>query len=384
METKTKAAYSLHSFQIKKESNDNQNHAEILSCIKTENEYNKSELSSSMTSGELFFHIKKESVETKNHGERFLCMKKENNYHESEISSIVPAKPCFHIKEESVDTPNHFGDYGNMKTEREHIKSEVSTPASAELALPVPPFESTPCQRPRSCADSCTCDNIKTDVTGDFKLFKLEAMSTNLQGSINRDSSIHGTSALSDIGSNLLRFSTSSQTSNRNESNEERPLSYFKRVIVTPAVYPRLKIVSSPFVLPVAKTPFQCPNCSQKFTTKSCLNIHVNIHHSSPAFPCPHCKKVFTRKCHFTAHVNTQHSSSQPTFPCMHCDRVFRQKGHLTTHIKTLHSDSPPTFPCPNCEKVFLRKGLLTAHVNTYHSSYPCIHCNKAFTWCFF
>lgn len=152
-----------------------------------------------------------------------------------------------------------------------------------------------------------------------------------------------------------------------------------------------------PPVLSVTALAKPCPDCSQKFATKTTLNLHrlkahvvalkqlpcpqcgqecpdLTAHmrrlHDVQGIVCPHCANIFSKKCTLNRHIEQVHLNIQIHKPatCCQCGKVFSKKGHLDRHVKIIHKGIKDySDPCPYCNKVFTTRASLEPHIAMVH-----------------
>ena len=86
------------------------------------------------------------------------------------------------------------------------------------------------------------------------------------------------------------------------------------------------------------------------------------------------------------------HTGERP-FQCQQCSWRFTQKTHLTRHIKSVHekiprskqskggSNAPVT--CDMCNKVYVNSRVLSVHIQSVHDGlrpYKCDYCDATYT----
>lgn len=85
-----------------------------------------------------------------------------------------------------------------------------------------------------------------------------------------------------------------------------------------------------------ADKPYECGNCSKRFSQKSHLNSHMLIHTSDKKYECELCGKRFTMESHLNGHMLVH--TSEKKFECDVCAKRFAQKSHLNGHM-LVHSE---------------------------------------------
>ena len=122
----------------------------------------------------------------------------------------------------------------------------------------------------------------------------------------------------------------------------------------------KVNMIYSSFFKPEKVGSFVCPHCSKHFTSKKCLNVHLQTHTGEKPFECPICKTKFLRKHDCNVHMRI-HTGEKP-FECKTCGKKFARLSDVKVHEK-VHSDEKP-FKCPfDCGKAFKRKHDLKKHI---------------------
>ncbi len=138
-------------------------------------------------------------------------------------------------------------------------------------------------------------------------------------------------------------------------------------------------IFSSPFALRkhlrrhAGILAFQCEHCSQAFTVRDRLHLHLRSH-VEWNHKCQHCSKTF----HCAANLKTHQLVHLTPVPlrCMKCEAKFDSEDDLETHL-FFHD----RLQCHLCEEQF----FMTDHYKTHMSShtedlpYPCVLCDRKF-----
>ncbi|KAJ7369966.1 hypothetical protein OS493_035137 [Desmophyllum pertusum] len=95
--------------------------------------------------------------------------------------------------------------------------------------------------------------------------------------------------------------------------------------------------------------PFECEQCSWKFTQKTHLNRHIRSVHekvprerqsdiSNTPVECEVCNKVYVNGRVLLVHIQSVHEGLRP-YKCEYCDATYTQRGHLWRHKHASHSD---------------------------------------------
>ncbi len=125
--------------------------------------------------------------------------------------------------------------------------------------------------------------------------------------------------------------------------------------------------------------PFRCPDCTERFKTKSVLRIH-KLRHIEKSYRCNLCDNIYRHKFSLVIHIRT-HFNIRP-FKCGHekCEKKFGDRSARTVHIRRKHTKEKPYF-CPyiKCEQQFCDSSSLQRHTKIHRKSkgYPCYPCKK-------
>lgn len=88
--------------------------------------------------------------------------------------------------------------------------------------------------------------------------------------------------------------------------------------------------------------PFECTECTKKFTRKEDLNRHAVLHTGEKPHICSTCGKKFAIKPSLKLHILT-HTREQPR-SCHQCGRAFIRRDCLLRHIRKKHKDKVEQF----------------------------------------
>ncbi|XP_059520993.1 zinc finger and SCAN domain-containing protein 5B-like [Myotis daubentonii] len=128
---------------------------------------------------------------------------------------------------------------------------------------------------------------------------------------------------------------------------------------------------------PGRKVPYECEDCSKRFTYRSQLELHLRTHTGERPFQCLVCPKGFIQASDLRVHQRI-HTGEKP-FCCTVCEKRFTHKSTLRNHQRVHTQDKP--YGCTVCHKSFLHLGNLNVHMRTHLGlrPYPCPHCHLAF-----
>ncbi|XP_050360007.1 protein suppressor of hairy wing-like isoform X2 [Nymphalis io] len=130
-----------------------------------------------------------------------------------------------------------------------------------------------------------------------------------------------------------------------------------------------------------AATEHECSFCGRKFHYKSLLDHHMYIHTDERPFKCDSCGKGFNTSYSLNTHKYI-HTDIKP-FQCKYCDYACRDKSTLRKHQER-HLGIRKYFQCKMCDKGYKTKRVLKLHIAEAHldmeiKKKPCVHCGKMF-----
>ncbi|CAH0761008.1 unnamed protein product [Diatraea saccharalis] len=108
------------------------------------------------------------------------------------------------------------------------------------------------------------------------------------------------------------------------------------------------------------KRPHKCPECGQRFTQSTQLNVHRRSHTGARPYPCRICNHRFSHSNALMLHIR-RHTGEKP-FPCAMCPLRFSQLPHMKAHMRTIHGKEN-AYKCKKCEQFFKLKVDLENHV---------------------
>lgn len=110
------------------------------------------------------------------------------------------------------------------------------------------------------------------------------------------------------------------------------------------------------------KRPHVCPECGQRFTQSTQLNVHRRSHTGDRPYPCRICKRFFSHSNALMLHIR-RHTGEKP-FPCAMCPMSFSQLPHMKTHMFKIHGKENP-YKCAHCDNFYKLKVELDVHEKT-------------------
>lgn len=109
------------------------------------------------------------------------------------------------------------------------------------------------------------------------------------------------------------------------------------------------------------------------------INTHRKATDDSEKFACARCHKVYNTVDDFILHVSNHRPKKK--LVCDHCGNTFNTKSNLNTHVRLKHSTVRP-FECDICNKKYALRTLLNQHVRFQHCNerpVSCDICGKGF-----
>ncbi|XP_054566059.1 zinc finger and SCAN domain-containing protein 5B-like [Eptesicus fuscus] len=123
--------------------------------------------------------------------------------------------------------------------------------------------------------------------------------------------------------------------------------------------------------------PYECQDCSKRFSYKSQLDLHRRTHTGERPFQCRYCPKRFIQASDL--HVHHRIHTGRKPYCCTVCQERFTHASTLRGHER-VHTQERP-FQCDVCLKSFSHRGNLNVHMRTHTGlkPYRCPQCDGAF-----
>lgn len=155
--------------------------------------------------------------------------------------------------------------------------------------------------------------------------------------------------------------------------------------------------------------PFECDVCHKKFSNKTILRTHMEVHESGRDHICSECGKGFPsenrRKIHermvhqadricdqcgktihgvyaLKMHLLEHAGIEKPKWPCDQCNAQLNSHSSLKRHKLITHHDGSTVYICSECGKIFTSENALRSHKRIVHliqRKFKCNICEKAF-----
>lgn len=88
--------------------------------------------------------------------------------------------------------------------------------------------------------------------------------------------------------------------------------------------------------------PFQCSQCSKRFSTHYALSVHTKSAHTAERLHCEYCDFKSVTNTKMRDHVRNMHThKGVKPFKCGYCDFHSASSGNCRKHCMRLHSDKP-------------------------------------------
>ncbi|XP_054574587.1 LOW QUALITY PROTEIN: zinc finger and SCAN domain-containing protein 5B-like [Eptesicus fuscus] len=124
--------------------------------------------------------------------------------------------------------------------------------------------------------------------------------------------------------------------------------------------------------------PYECQDCSKRFSYKSQLDLHRRTHTGERPFQCHYCPKRFIQASDRKVH-HWIHTPGQKPYRCTVCKERFTHSSTLRGHER-VHTQERP-YQCDVCPKSFRHRGNLNVHMRIHSGLRPywCPQCDGAF-----
>ena len=121
---------------------------------------------------------------------------------------------------------------------------------------------------------------------------------------------------------------------------------------------------------------FRCDKCHRKFKTEKYWEEHLKFKCNVRPTTCEICGQEMKFR-DLNLHMRFKHGQRRQ-FPCKVCGEKFSTKSKMKKH-REMHGDKP--YACETCGKAFLTRLQLEWHMNVHtgDAKYPCTKCNKVF-----
>ncbi|XP_077545566.1 uncharacterized protein LOC144158527 isoform X1 [Haemaphysalis longicornis] len=126
----------------------------------------------------------------------------------------------------------------------------------------------------------------------------------------------------------------------------------------------------------VHSKPYKCTICSQMFSRKSLMLVHLSRHTGTQSFKCRVCSEMFAFKRQLLNHMS-QHEGVAVN-KCSVCSRVVQSKSDLAIHMRQHTGEKP--FRCETCARTFATRDNLLQHMKSHEKSFRCTVCSHAFS----
>ncbi|XP_052091154.1 zinc finger protein 91-like [Mytilus californianus] len=131
------------------------------------------------------------------------------------------------------------------------------------------------------------------------------------------------------------------------------------------------------------KKEFECDICRKGFHLKENYKCHLLSHDKSKRIQCEKCLKTFIKESLLKNHncLGMPVKSAMSQFLCDQCSNSFSSKSQLLIHLKEHRGED--VFYCKICNKPFLHEYLLKRHkvVHSDKKPYKCRVCKVEFSW---
>jgi DNA-directed RNA polymerase subunit RPC12/RpoP len=128
---------------------------------------------------------------------------------------------------------------------------------------------------------------------------------------------------------------------------------------------------------------YGCQFCEKRFSRKSFMKHHEQVHTDQMPYKCELCKRFFKHKRSRDRHVKLH--TGDKKYKCQQCDSAFSRSDHLRIHQKTHETDA--LFHCEMCSDSFNTNTDLASHMlihsrilsNSQVINLECAKCGEKF-----
>ncbi|KAJ3633719.1 hypothetical protein MTP99_010650 [Tenebrio molitor] len=113
---------------------------------------------------------------------------------------------------------------------------------------------------------------------------------------------------------------------------------------------------------------YACDICNIFFNNKTKYNKHKKTHDDSNPFKCNECSQTFSKKLHLNVHLRSHTKDEDKKFICKSCNKQFMYEYQLKQH-EYKHTDEKP-YPCKFCSKGCLTAESLKRHMKIHDKNY--------------
>ena len=126
----------------------------------------------------------------------------------------------------------------------------------------------------------------------------------------------------------------------------------------------------------------ECSTCNKIFQVRKCFERHECVISGLKKYKCSQCEMKFTSTHYVTQHKKRVHKPEEEKyiFRCEICSKSYSSKSNLQMHIELVHSENDKS-KCKQCGKHYASKQNLQKHETNVHNpkSYKCKVCEEIF-----